>query len=428
MKIAVVGTGISGMVAASRLARAHEVFVFEAAERLGGHTHTVQVDDPSGSIAVDTGFIVFNEVTYPNFTGLLRELGVAWKPSDMSFAVTNTSSGLEYSGSSLDGLFAQRRNLLRPGFWRMLLDIRRFYREAPAVLAQPGFGGTLAEYLEERGYSRAFAEDHLLPMAAAVWSSGTKGIGAIPMRFLVEFFRNHGFLALGDRPQWLVVEGGSQRYVDRLMQPLSGRISLNTAVASVRSSRRGVILRSARGQEALFDRVVLATHADQSLRMLADPTPEERAVLGAIAYQRNEVVLHTDAACMPRSRRAWASWNYRVEPRDERLPSVTYWMNRLQGLQARRDYFVTLNPAEHSQPRSVLRRLVYHHPVFSAEAVNAQALHGLIDGVRGVHFCGAYWRYGFHEDGVVSALAVLRNIERYALGRTLDRTPAEAVR
>jgi predicted NAD/FAD-binding protein len=427
VRIAVVGTGISGMFAAWQLARAHEVVVFEAAERLGGHTHTVQVEDPNGSIAVDTGFIVFNEVTYPHFTGLLRELDVASKPSDMSFSVTNTSSGLEYSGSSLDGLFAQRRNFLRPGFWRMLLDIRRFYRESPAVLGQPGFDGTLAQYLEERSYSRAFAEDHLLPMAAAVWSSGTQGIGAIPMRFLVEFFRNHGFLAMRDRPQWLVVEGGSQRYVDRLMRPLSGRIHLNTAVASVRPSRRGVILRSARGDEARFDRVVLATHADQSLRMLADPTPEEHAVLGAFAYQRNEVLLHTDAACMPRSRRAWASWNYRVEPRAEPLPGVTYWMNRLQGLQARRDYFVTLNPTERSQPQSVLRRLVYHHPVFSAEAVRAQALHGLIDGRRGVHYCGAYWRYGFHEDGVVSAMAVLRNIERSALGRARHSTAAEAV-
>lgn len=408
MKIAVVGTGIAGMVAARRLSKQHDVTVLEAASYLGGHTNTVQVEEDGRQLAVDTGFIVFNEKTYPGFCGLLRELGVPWKESEMSFSVNNLKSGLEYNGTSTDGLFAQRLNALRPSFWRMIRDILRFYKEAPAVL-QGDDSRTLGEFLDQGRYSRSFVDDHLIPMGAAVWSARPERLRAIPMRFLVRFFHNHGFLQVEDRPQWLVVEGGSKSYIEPLMAPLRGRVRLNTPVVSVRRGVQGVELRTRTGEELRFDRVVLATHSDQSLRMLADPTPLEQEILGAISYQRNEAALHTDNSLMPRKQRAWASWNYHVTDPPTDLSTVTYWMNRLQSLEAKKDYFVTLNRTADIDPTKILRTITYHHPIFNEAAVRAQARHAEIDGVRGVHFCGAYWRYGFHEDGVQSALAVLRS-------------------
>ena len=412
MRIAVVGTGISGLVAARRLARDHDVHVFESGDHVGGHTCTVDVDTPSGPLAIDTGFIVFNEKTYPGFCGLLKELGVPWKASDMSFSVRCDATGLEYNGTSLDGLFAQRTNLLRPGFWRMVRDILRFYREAPAVLEGDDLDTTLGEFLEAGRYSPLFVEKHLIPMGAAVWSSRPDTMRAFPLRFLVQFFHNHGFLQVDDRPRWLVVEGGSREYVAPLIAPFADRIRLRTPVVRVERTARGVGLRTAAGDEELFDRVVLATHSDTALRMLADASPLEREVLGALGYQRNEVLLHTDASLMPRRRRAWASWNYHVTDPAAELPTVTYWMNALQGLDVDTDYFVTLNRSADVDPARVLRSFVYHHPIFSTAAVRAQARHAEIDGVSGVHFCGAYWGYGFHEDGLQSALAVLRNLAR----------------
>ena len=416
MKIAVVGTGISGMVAARHLAEEHDVTVFEAAPYLGGHTNTLDVDEDGRTLAVDTGFIVFNEKTYPAFCALMRELGVAWKPSDMSFSVKNEASGREYNGTSLNGMLAQRTNALRPSFWRMVRDILRFYREAPAVLDADDDTTTLGEFLERGRYSRAFIEDHLSPMGAAVWSARPEGMRAFPLRFLVQFFHNHGFLQVEDRPQWLVIDGGSRSYVEPLMRPLAGRVRLNTPVVRVRRVERqagtGVELRTKDGEEAVFDRVVLATHSDQSLRMLADATPLERELLGAFGYERNDAVLHTDAALMPRRRRAWASWNYHVTDPPSERSTVTYWMNKLQGLDARREYFVTLNRSDSVDPSKVLRRIAYQHPIFTTQAVAAQKRHAEIDGVHGVHFCGAYWRWGFHEDGVQSALAVLANVQR----------------
>ncbi|MEM7306975.1 MAG: FAD-dependent oxidoreductase [Planctomycetota bacterium] len=414
MKVAVVGTGISGMVAARRLAEDHDVTVFEAGSYLGGHTNTLDVDEDGRSLAIDTGFIVFNEATYPELCSLLRELDVPWKPSDMSFSVRNDASGLEYNGTSFDGLFAQRTNLLRPRFWRMVRDILRFYREAPEVLEREDDLRTLGEFLERGRYSRSFVDDHLVPMGAAVWSARPDGMHGFPLRFLVQFFKNHGFLQVDDRPQWLVVQGGSRSYVGPLMAPLAGRIHLSTPVVSVRRTPRGVALRTKAGDEALFDRVVLASHSDQSLRMLSDATANEREVLGAFGYQRNEAVLHTDASLMPRRRRAWASWNYHVPDPPSELATVTYWMNLLQGLESRRDYFVTLNRSDDIAPEHVLRSITYHHPVFTPEAIDAQRRHDEIDGVNGVHFCGAYWRYGFHEDGVRSALRVIANLRRAA--------------
>jgi len=410
VRIAVVGSGISGLVAARELSREHEVHVFEAGDHVGGHTNTVDVETPSGALAIDTGFIVFNERTYPAFCRLMTELGVRWKPSDMSFSVRCDETGLEYNGTSLNGLLAQRTNALRPSFWRMVRDILRFYRESPAVLRTGGDETTLGDYLEQGRYSRLFVEKHLIPMGAAVWSATPETMHAFPLRFLVQFFHNHGFLEVDDRPEWLVIDGGSRRYVEPLVEPFWERIHVRTPVVAVRRSFDGVQLRTAGGDEARFDRVVLATHADTSLEILADATAREREILGAFGYQRNDAVLHTDTRLMPRRRRAWASWNYHVPAPPSDLPTVTYWMNNLQGLSVDAQYLVTLNRTSDIAPERILREIVYHHPIFTRAAVRAQERHGEIDGHSGVHFAGAYWSYGFHEDGVKSGLRAARSL------------------
>ncbi len=417
MKIAVVGTGVAGLVAAHRLHGEHDVTVYEAGDRIGGHVNTVDVATDTGTVAIDTGFIVFNRKTYPRFCALLEELGVASQPSEMSFSVSCEKNGLEYNGTSFDGLLAQRTNALRPAFWRMVRDILRFYREAPALLAVDDDDLTLGTFLESRRYSREFIEHHLVPMAAAVWSSDPRDVRAMPVRFLVQFFHNHGFLQVDDRPQWLVVRGGSRQYVDALVAPFRDRIRLRTPVVRVERSFDSVRLWTKSGGDETYDRVVLATHADESLRMLSDATRLEREVLGSFGWQRNEVVLHTDTALMPRKRRAWASWNYHLVDPPSSLPTVTYWMNNLQGLTADQQYLVTLNRTAAIRPDKVLRSFVYHHPVFSSATLRAQRLHADIDGAGGVHFCGAYWGNGFHEDGVASAHAVLAHVERTVLAR-----------
>lgn len=415
MKIAIVGTGISGMVAAHLLHREHEIDVYEAGPWIGGHTNTVDVPSAAGSLAVDTGFIVFNERTYPLFIRLLEEHGVAWKESDMSFSVRCEKTGLEYNGASLNTLFAQRTNLVRPSFWRMVLDLLRFYREAPKVLRAADDGLTLGEFLQRNRYSEIFAEKHLVPMGAAIWSACPETMRDFPLRFLVQFFQNHGFLQVDDRPQWLVIEGGSREYVKKLTAPWADRIRLETPVASVERRGEGVRLRTAHGDEEQYDRVVLACHADQSLRLLRDANPLEREILGAFPFQRNEAVLHTDASLMPRKRLAWASWNYHVTDPPSALPTVTYWMNRLQSLPGRTQYFLTLNRSAAIDVTKVRRRFIYHHPIFTTETVRAQARHAEIDGVHGVHFCGAYWGYGFHEDGVRSAFSSVSELAREPL-------------
>jgi predicted NAD/FAD-binding protein len=414
VKIAIVGSGISGLVAAHHLQREHDITVFEAGAYVGGHTNTVDVATPSGPLAVDTGFIVFNERTYPNFVALLRELGVAWQPSVMSFSVRDEGADLEYNGTSLDALFAQRSNLLRPRFWRMVQDILRFYREAPAVLAEAERGATLGEFLERGRYSSFFVEKHIVPMAAAVWSAEPKGLFDFPLRFLVQFFQNHGFLQVEGRPQWLVVKGGSREYVKKLTAPFTERIRSNTPVVRVErgGAGRGVTLTTRDGRTERFDRVVLACHSDQALAMLADASPLEREIVGAFGYQRNDAVLHTDSSLMPKRRKAWASWNYHLTQPASALSTVTYWMNELQSLPGDVPYFVTLNRNADIDPTKVERSFVYHHPIFTTATVRAQARHGEIDGAGGVHFAGACWGYGFHEDGVKSALAVVENIVR----------------
>ena len=414
MKIAIIGTGIAGNVAAYRLSRDHDITVYEADSRIGGHTHTVDVVAGSQRWAVDTGFIVFNDVTYPNFIALLDELGVESQPSDMSFSVSNRNSGLEYNGASLNALFAQRSNLLRPSFYRMLMDILRFNREAPALLDDPAGSILLGDYLDANGYSREFVEHYIVPMGAAIWSATPEGMRGVPAAFFVRFFHNHGLLSVNDRPTWRVIKGGSRRYVEKLVAGHRDRIRLNAPVEWIRRHPEFIHVKARGAEPERYDRVFLACHSDQALRLLADPTPQEREVLGAIDYQHNEAVLHTDASLMPRRRRAWAAWNYHVprgaENREGKV-MLTYNMNILQSLDAPEQFCVTLNNSQAIDPGKVIQTIDYSHPIFTERALAAQQRQREINGARRTYFCGAYWRYGFHEDGVVSALSALGHFD-----------------
>lgn len=406
MKIAVVGTGVSGLVCAHALHRAHDVRVFEADARIGGHVSTVDVEEDGARFGVDTGFIVYNETTYPLLTRLFATLGVETQPSDMCFGVTCEQRGVEWGSRSLAAVFADPRNAVRPPFLRMLRDLRRFFREAPDLLEHDDHGKlALGDWLCGAGYSPDFVDLFLIPMGAAIWSATPGEFLRFPARTFVRFFANHGLLARRSSVPWRVVRGGSRRYVEALIEPFRDRIHVRSPVRGVRRTRAGIDV-VAGGAVQRFDRVVLACHSDDALRMLTDASDLERRVLGAIRYQENDTLLHTDASVMPSHRRAWASWNYRV-PRDARQRVfVSYHMNRLQDLRTRRDYFVTLNGADRIDPERVLARFTYRHPVFDQDAIAAQRLHDVIDGRGGVHFAGAYWGYGFHEDGVRSAASV----------------------
>jgi predicted NAD/FAD-binding protein len=412
MKIAIVGTGIAGNVAAHKLhAAGHEITVFEGGDHIGGHTHTHAIEHEGERHAIDTGFIVFNDRTYPNFVSLLDELGVPSQESSMSFSVRKDARGLEYNGTSLGGLFAQRRNLLSPGFYGMLVDILRFHREAPRLLQQDAPEMPLREWLPRNGYKGRFVDDYLVPMGAAIWSTDPQRMFDFPVRFFVRFLHNHGMLTVNDRLVWRVVRGGSARYVEKLVAPWRHRIHLNCTVQSVRRLPHAVQVTAEGRAPELFDHVFLACHSDQALAMLADPSHEEREILSAIPYQRNEAVLHTDTSLLPRTRRAWAAWNYHVLPGQGKGVALTYNMNILQGLDSCHTFCVTLNAGDRIDERKVLRRLVYHHPLFTPAGVAAQARHAQISGVRRTHYCGAWWRFGFHEDGVVSALAAVKLFE-----------------
>ena len=416
MKIAIVGTGIAGNVAARGLRGGHDITVFEAGSYVGGHTNTVDVFEDGRRIPVDTGFIVFNDRTYPEFNRLLDEIGQASQPSEMSFSVQAADGALEYSGTSLNTLFAQRRNILRPPFYRMVRDILRFNR-AGRQAAGEADDRTLGEYLVENGYGREFVDHYLVPMAAAIWSAEPGAVLRMPVQFLLRFFANHGLLQLEDRPAWRVIRGGSREYVDKLVAGHRDRIRLKSPVESVRRFGDCVEIYSAGGGREFYDAVFLACHSDQALAVLKDATPAERDVLGAIRYQPNEAILHTDASLMPGRRRAWAAWNYHLPADPRRHVAVTYNMNILQGLDARRQYLVTLNNDREIDPAKVIRRIRYEHPVYSRGAVAAQARQAELNAGR-TFFCGAYWRNGFHEDGVVSALAAVRHFEeRLSLGQ-----------
>ncbi len=408
MKLAIIGSGISGLVAAYRLHVDHDITVFEANDYPGGHTNTVDVEIDGEAHPIDTGFIVFNDWTYPNFIRLLNELDVVSRPTEMSFSVRNDQTGLEYNGHSLNSLFAQRRNLLRPSFYRMLADIVRFNREAVRLVSDCDDETTVGEFLLRHGYSREFADQYLLPMGAAIWSCPTGTFSEFPMRFIVEFYHNHGLLSVRNRPTWRFVGGGSETYVRAMTRDFRDRIRLRTPIQSVRRDLNSVIVQP-RGHEAeCFDHVIFACHSDQALRILGnDATTPEQEILSAFPYSRNVAVLHTDISVLPRSHRAWASWNYRLTGDDSAPASVTYNMNILQKIRSRHTFCVTLNDESQIAGDKVLRRFEYHHPVFTTQRAAAQHRQGELLNTNRTSFCGAYWGNGFHEDGVNSALAVV---------------------
>ncbi len=406
MKIAVVGAGISGLVVAHHLHRDHELVVYEASGYAGGHTNTVRVDTAHETQHVDTGFIVFNDRNYPNFERLLRELGVVTQPSTMSFAVSDERGDFEYSSASANGLFANRRHLVTPWFHQMLAEVVRFQRAALSLLSGDGPGPSLGEWLERHRFSRSFIDRVIVPQASAVWSADPRQMWTFPARFLAEFFDNHGMLQLRDRPRWRTVQGGSARYVEALTRPWRSRLRLSTPVEQIRRAEDHVMVTARGAEPERYDHVVLATHSDQALALLADPSEREHELLRSIPYRENEAVLHTDESMLPRRRRAWASWNYHLldEPAGE--TTVTYHMNRLQSLRSEHEFCVTLNRGDQIDPSRVIRRIPYAHPVYTSAGAAAQARHAEISGGARTHFCGAYWGWGFHEDGVVSALRV----------------------
>ena len=420
MKIAIVGTGISGLVAAHLLQREHELTVYEAGSRIGGHSNTVRVDFEDETHWVDTGFIVFNDRNYPRFEALLAELGVATQPSHMSFSVSDGQGGFEYSGTPR-GIFARPSHLLSPSFLGMLRDWRRFNREARALIGMNGTAPSLGAWLEQKGFSQHFVERLIVPQASAVWSSDPEQMWDFPASFMAEFFDNHGMFSLRDRPRWRTVSGGSISYVEAIAAPWCDRVRLQAPVRRIERLTDGVRIEAEGCESEEFDQVLIATHSDQALALLADPSEAEREVLGAIPYQRNEAVLHTDASLLPRRRAAWSSWNFHLAAEPARGTTVTYWMNNLQRLRSEHQLLVTLNRGEEIDSGKVLRRFSYEHPVYTAKGVAAQARHGEISGARNTHFCGAYWGWGFHEDGVLSAI---RACERIAPAVTLPEALA----
>lgn len=428
MRIAIVGTGISGLVAAHRLHPEHEIVVYEASDRLGGHTNTVRVDTAEETHWIDTGFIVFNDRNYPNFEALLEEIGVASQPSHMGFSVSDGQGRFEYSGTPR-GIFARRSHLVSPTFLGMLRDWRRFNREAQSLIGMNGTAPSLGHWLEERGFSKHFVERLIVPQASAVWSADPEQMWSFPASFMAEFFDNHGMYSLRDRPAWRTVSGGSISYVEAISAPWRERVRLSAPVRRIERHPDRVTIEADGCESEDFDEIVIATHSDQALALLADPSRAEREILGAIRYQPNEAVLHTDASLMPRRRSVWSSWNFHLAEGPPRGSTVTYWMNNLQRLRADREYLVTLNRGEEIDPEKTIARFEYDHPMYTAEGVAAQARHGEVSGVRRTHYCGAYWGWGFHEDGVVSALRACARIPSSTppLSAPLAAAPEEAL-
>lgn len=407
MRIAVIGSGIAGLGSAWLLSRQHEVVLFEKGSRLGGHTDTHDIELGGRRHAVDTGFIVYNEQHYPLLTRMFSTLGVASQPTTMSFSAHDASTGLEYNAGSLAGLFCQKRNLVNPRFWKMLADLRRFYREAPSLLQDAEAALTLGEYLQKNRYSDAFRDDHLVPMASALWSSPSRRILEFPVVELVHFMANHHMLQISGRPSWRVVSGGSRRYIDALCELWDVEVRLDSAVAGVCRNRDQASIRSMAGTEN-FDQVVLACHADDALALLEDASADERDILGSLAYQDNDTVLHTDAGILPGNRNAWAAWNAHI-PADRAAPcTVSYWMNALQGFDSSEPLIVSLNRTRQIAPEKILRRMSYRHPVQTVDAARARRRKAEIQGKSGTWFAGAYWGFGFHEDGLRSADQIAR--------------------
>jgi predicted NAD/FAD-binding protein len=411
MRIAVIGAGIAGLYAAWRLSQSHDVVIYEASNYAGGHTNTVDVEWNGRTYAVDTGFIVFNDWTYPNFMSMLQQLGVPLQPSDMSFSLQCERTGLEYNGTSLNSLFAQRRNLLRPSFLRMLADIVRFNQQSRELLQQQDETLTLGRYLANARYSRAFIEQYILPMGRAIWSAEADRMLEFPARFFVEFFDRHGFLNISDRPQWQAVRGGSREYVRKLLAATRARLWLSTPIGGIHRFPDHVIVRTARGDSEHFDAVFVACHSDQALRLLDDASPVERELLSAFPYARSEAILHTDTRLLPRRPLAQAAWNYHLLAEPQQPVAITYDMNVLQSLDAPIRFLVTLNHARAIDEDKILARMEYDHPVYLPAGVQAQQRHRDINGELRTYFCGAYWRYGFHEDGVVTAMQAIEHFE-----------------
>ena len=422
MNIAIIGAGISGLTAAYYLRHQHDITVYEAAPRIGGHTATVDVEHKGQHYAIDTGFIVYNDWTYPNFIELMQELGVETQPTEMSFSVRCDESGLEYGGNNLNTLFAQRRNLLRPSFHRMLRDILRFNREAIRDLESGRISATttLGEYLVDNRYGEAFIYQYLLPMGCAIWSASTERMVDFPLLFFTRFFKNHGLLSVNDRPQWHVIKGGSRRYLEPLIQEFSASIRLDAKISAVRRHQEAVQLVMANGLTVQYDQVVFACHSDQALELLEDPSRDERDALEAIPYQSNEVVLHTDESLLPRHRAAWSSWNYWLRERRQERAVLNYNMNILQGLKADTTFCVTLNASESIAPARIIDSFNYSHPVFSLESVAAAQKIQDFNGLNRTWFAGAYLGNGFHEDGVVSGRRVAEAINQLAPAMPLD--------
>ena len=403
-RIAIIGSGISGLTSAYLLSQKHDITLFEANDTLGGHTATVDVHVDGQDHAIDTGFIVFNDRTYPNFLRLLERTGVRKQATEMSFSVQHALSGIEYNGNNLSSLFAQRRNLLSPRFYGFIREILRFNRLSKEALKSTAAQNTLGDFLQQHGFSDFFASHYILPMVAAIWSSSLEDARAFPLAFFLRFFNHHGLLNVVDRPQWYVIEGGSRSYIPALTQPLQD-IRLGQAVSAVERIDSRVRL-TVNGQQEIFDEVIIACHSDQALALLKDASSDEQAILGNLAYRNNDVVLHTDERLLPDNRRAWASWNFWQGEAEDTPPAVTYNMNILQGLDTPTTFCVTLNRSSVIDPTKILRRFTYAHPVYNQQTIDAQARRLDICGYRHTHFCGAYWYNGFHEDGVSSALDV----------------------
>ncbi len=423
MKIAIIGSGISGLTAAHYLQDRADIVIYEANHYPGGHTNTVQVDTEADSIAIDTGFIVFNDWTYPNFMRLLDELAVTSRPTTMSFSVQDRTTGIEYNGHNLNTLFAQRRNILRPRFLRLVRDILRFCRESRQQVATMDPAATVDEFLTTFNYSEAFRELYLCPMGAAIWSCPVGTFGEFPIGFVIKFYAHHGLLNLTNRPTWRVVEGGSKTYVDRLLARFSGRVKLNSPVQNVSREGEAMIVLERSGERTSFDHVILACHSDQALRILGDSaTGLERHVLGGIPYNRNVATLHTDTSLLPRKRRAWAAWNYRTLPDRNHPACVTYDMNLLQHIESPDTYCVTLNGEAMVDPQKIIRSIEYHHPVFTTRRQALQSRHDELINRNGRSFCGAYWGNGFHEDGVNSALKVVSRLIEHSMSTGGNRS------
>ncbi len=411
MKIAIIGAGIAGNTIAWHLNKKHDITVFEADAHVGGHTHTHQVEAFGREYNIDTGFIVYNDWTYPNFIKMLDTLGVETQSSSMSFSVSDEVSGFEYNGTSLNSLFAQRSNLFRPKFLWMIRDILRFNKEAPLLLEDSNQDMSFGEYLKKHAYSQSFIRNYIVPMGSAIWSADPNQMFQFPAKFFIRFFHNHGMLSVSNRPEWRVIKGGSQAYVSKLTAEFKDRIQLSSPIEKVSRTENGVLVKPKGAEAQKFDWVFFACHSDQALNMLTDASQDEKTILSALPYQKNTIVLHTDAKLMPKRRLAWAAWNYHLTAKPLGLAAVTYNMNILQSLDSPEPFLVTLNHTANIDPTKIIKTLNYTHPVFSSEGIDAQSKHAIISGVNKTAYAGAYWRNGFHEDGVASALAALQHFE-----------------